>query len=118
MRRDPLFRRGRDARQLCLPLRAVPQLVGACLGVCHGPEGGAEPHRRAQVVPLLRPRGARLLPELRNLAVLARGRGAPRLDRDGDGRRATGLQLERHIYVDFKGDYYDIADGLPQEDSA
>ena len=30
----------------------------------------------------------------------------------------TGLQLERHIYVDFKGDYYDIADGLPQEDSA
>ena len=30
----------------------------------------------------------------------------------------TGQQLERHIYVDFKGDYYDIADGLPQEKSA
>ena len=30
----------------------------------------------------------------------------------------TGQQLERHIYTDFKGDYYDIADGLPQEKSA
>lgn len=26
----------------------------------------------------------------------------------------TGLQLEKHIWVAFKGDYYDIADGLPQ----
>ncbi|NKB28451.1 MAG: GFA family protein [Rhodobacteraceae bacterium] len=26
----------------------------------------------------------------------------------------TGLQLERHIFVADKGDYYDIADGLPQ----
>ncbi|WP_299360586.1 GFA family protein [uncultured Paracoccus sp.] len=28
----------------------------------------------------------------------------------------TGLQLERHIWVGDKGDYYDIADGVPQED--
>jgi hypothetical protein len=27
---------------------------------------------------------------------------------------ATGVQLERHIFVAEKGDYYDIADGLPQ----
>lgn len=27
----------------------------------------------------------------------------------------TGLKLEKHIYVAEKGDYYDIADGLPQE---
>ena len=27
----------------------------------------------------------------------------------------TGLALVRHIYVADKGDYYDIADGLPQE---
>lgn len=27
----------------------------------------------------------------------------------------TGLRLERHIFVADKGDYYDIADGLPQE---
>ncbi|WP_347140786.1 GFA family protein [Paracoccus sp. SSK6] len=27
----------------------------------------------------------------------------------------TGLQLVGHIYVADKGDYYDIADGLPQE---
>ncbi len=27
----------------------------------------------------------------------------------------TGLHLERHIFVADKGDYYDIADGLPQE---
>lgn len=27
----------------------------------------------------------------------------------------TGLRLERHIFTAFKGDYYDIADGLPQE---
>ena len=26
----------------------------------------------------------------------------------------TGLRLERHIFTSDKGDYYDIADGLPQ----
>ena len=26
----------------------------------------------------------------------------------------TGLRLQRHIFVSEKGDYYDIADGLPQ----
>lgn len=28
----------------------------------------------------------------------------------------TGLTLEKHIFVADKGDYYDIADGLPQQD--
>jgi hypothetical protein len=28
----------------------------------------------------------------------------------------TGLQLERHIFVSEKGDYYTIADGLPQNE--
>ena len=28
----------------------------------------------------------------------------------------TGLHLEKHIFVADKGDYYDIADGLPQHD--
>ena len=28
----------------------------------------------------------------------------------------TGLTTKRHIYVDEKGDYYAIADGLPQEE--
>jgi hypothetical protein len=28
--------------------------------------------------------------------------------------RPTGLRLARHIFVDDKGDYYEIADGLPQ----
>ena len=27
----------------------------------------------------------------------------------------TGLRLARHIFVAEKGDYYDIADGLPQQ---
>ncbi len=27
---------------------------------------------------------------------------------------ASGLRLERHIFVADKGDYYDITDGLPQ----
>jgi hypothetical protein len=27
----------------------------------------------------------------------------------------TGLQIDRHIYVRDKGDYYDINDGVPQE---
>lgn len=27
----------------------------------------------------------------------------------------AGLKLSRHIWVSCKGDYYDIADGLPQE---
>jgi hypothetical protein len=26
----------------------------------------------------------------------------------------TGLSLNRHIFVGEKGDYYEIADGLPQ----
>ena len=29
---------------------------------------------------------------------------------------ATGLTLEKHIFVADKGDYYDIADGVPQKD--
>ncbi|MDR7335824.1 GFA family protein [Roseateles asaccharophilus] len=29
---------------------------------------------------------------------------------------ATGVRLERHIFVASKGDYYDIADGLPQNE--
>jgi hypothetical protein len=29
----------------------------------------------------------------------------------------TGTHLEKHIFVGDKGDYYDIADGLPQESS-
>lgn len=28
----------------------------------------------------------------------------------------TGLSLEKHIFVADKGDYYDIADGVPQQD--
>ncbi|MFY0619802.1 GFA family protein [Shimia sp.] len=28
----------------------------------------------------------------------------------------TGLSLQKHIFVADKGDYYDIADGLPQKD--
>ncbi|WP_135506002.1 GFA family protein [Roseovarius aestuariivivens] len=28
----------------------------------------------------------------------------------------TGLRLEKHIFVGSKGDYYDIADGVPQKD--
>jgi hypothetical protein len=28
----------------------------------------------------------------------------------------TGVQLERHIFVSEKGDYYTLADGLPQRD--
>ena len=27
----------------------------------------------------------------------------------------TGLRLGKHIFVADKGDYYDIADGLPQK---
>lgn len=29
---------------------------------------------------------------------------------------ATGLKLEKHIHVASKGDYYEIADGLPQNE--
>ena len=29
--------------------------------------------------------------------------------------RPTGTRLEKHIFVADKGDYYEIADGLPQE---
>lgn len=28
----------------------------------------------------------------------------------------TGLRLEKHIFVRDKGDYYDIADGVPQKE--
>ena len=30
---------------------------------------------------------------------------------------ATGLKLERHIFVAHKGDYYAICDGLPQNEN-
>lgn len=29
---------------------------------------------------------------------------------------ASGLELESHVFVSEKGDYYDLADGLPQHD--
>ncbi len=29
----------------------------------------------------------------------------------------TGLKLEKHIFVADKGDYYDIADGIPQKEN-
>ncbi|MCB1438167.1 MAG: GFA family protein [Nitratireductor sp.] len=29
--------------------------------------------------------------------------------------KPTGLRMERHIFCEFKGDYYEISDGLPQE---
>ncbi len=43
---------------------------------------------------------------------------------DGDGiavalaslDRPTGVSLGRHVWVNGKGDYYDIADGLPQHE--
>ncbi len=28
----------------------------------------------------------------------------------------TGLHLQKHIFTAFKGDYYDIADGVPQRE--
>lgn len=28
----------------------------------------------------------------------------------------TGLSLQKHIFTRFKGDYYDIADGVPQRE--
>jgi len=28
----------------------------------------------------------------------------------------TGLRLQRHIFTRFKGDYYDLADGVPQRE--
>lgn len=48
---------------------------------------------------------------------------------DGDGRASlavamgalegpTGVQLEKHIFVHEKGDYYEIADGLPRHGSS
>lgn len=29
----------------------------------------------------------------------------------------TGLSLQKHIFTAFKGDYYDIADGVPQRET-
>ncbi|MFV1491693.1 GFA family protein [Phaeobacter sp. JH20_36] len=34
----------------------------------------------------------------------------------GSVEAPTGVSLEKHIFVADKGDYYDIADGVPQED--
>lgn len=31
---------------------------------------------------------------------------------------STGLKLEKHIFVSDKGDYYDIADGVRQEETS
>ena len=41
--------------------------------------------------------------------------GAPRMAiAAGSLDQPTGLRVVRHIYVDDKADFYDIADGLPQ----
>ncbi len=29
----------------------------------------------------------------------------------------TGLRLQKHIFTAFKGDYYEIADGVPQKET-
>ena len=48
---------------------------------------------------------------LRRAAAEALGKA----DVDGvDIDAPTGLRLERHIWVGDKGDYYEIADGVPQ----
>lgn len=36
----------------------------------------------------------------------------------GSLEEPTGLQTICHIYTDFKGDYYEITDGLPQHESS
>lgn len=29
----------------------------------------------------------------------------------------TGLRIEKHIFTTFKGDYYELADGVPQQET-
>ena len=60
---------------------------------------------------------ARLLPALRIEPVLAGARQSAQMDFAlGAVDGPTGMHLGRHIYVEDKGDYYDIAAGEPQED--
>jgi len=92
----------------------VPQAVGAFLGV-YRPAAlrGARSGRRAgRLVLRVRQGTPRLLFTLRlfwepigkdTIAVAMGAFDAP-----------TGTQLALHIFVDDKGDYYEIADGLPQ----
>ena len=35
----------------------------------------------------------------------------------GSLHEPTGIRLQEHIFANHKGDYYDIADGLPQSDA-
>jgi hypothetical protein len=56
----------------------------------------------------------RLLPDLRVLPLLA-GHGEDTIAFAlGALDAPTGLRLERHIFTGSKGDWYDIADDLPQ----
>ncbi|HEY1890531.1 MAG TPA: hypothetical protein VGG63_08990 [Steroidobacteraceae bacterium] len=51
---------------------------------------------------------------LRILAVLAPGHGRHISIWAGSLHAPTGLKASKHIFVAEKGDYYEIADSLPQ----
>jgi hypothetical protein len=57
---------------------------------------------------------ARLLRRVRLEPLLAADRRPGGVDRGGALDDPTGLRTERHIFVAHKGDWYEIADGLPQ----
>ncbi len=80
------------------------------------PRAVADGQRRRQgdLVRLVGARAARLLLDLRLDAVLGPDPQGHDRDRDGRVRHADATHLEMHIFVADKGDYYEIADGLPQ----
>ena len=61
---------------------------------------------------------ARVLPDLRLAALLGRGGGERLSIFAGTLDGPTGLTLAGHIFCADKGDYYEIADGLPQAPGA
>ncbi len=66
------------------------------------------------MVSIVAERPTRLLLDMRIVSIL--GSVGSGLDRRGNGcfRRADRDAASLHIYVADKGDYYEIADGLPQ----
>jgi hypothetical protein len=96
----------------------MPQDIRPLLGVHrHATHGADHPWRRqGDLVPVLGKSAPRLLFRLRLSAIL------DPIYRDwtavamGAFDKPTGTHLKKHIFVADKGDYYDVADGLPQNE--
>ena len=95
-----------------LPLQPVPALVGPCLGGDPAQNAGDHRHARNGIARISR---GRVCGDCGSSLFWQRD-GSPIIDvAAGRSTARPGCGLQGHIFVADKGDYYEIADGLPQD---